>query len=66
MASEALRLLFELDVDHRSGTAGLLRFRKDIAATVESVRRAITQPLKTLNTASVTAATARVSASTQE
>lgn len=66
MASDSLRLLFELDVDSRSGTAGLLRFRKDIAATIEAARRAITQPLKTLNTASVTAATAKVSVSTQE
>lgn len=44
MASDALRLLFELDVDSRSGTAGLLRFRKDITATVAAARRAITQP----------------------
>lgn len=45
MASDALRLLFELDVDSRAGTAGLLRFRKDVAATIEGVRRAFVQPL---------------------
>lgn len=66
MASDALRLLFELDVDHRAGTAGLLRFRKDVAATIEGVRRAITQPLKSLNTAPLVAATAKASVSTQE
>lgn len=66
MASDSLRLLFELDVDSRAGTAGLLRFRKDVTTTIETVRRAITQPLKALNTVSLTAATAKVSVSTQE
>lgn len=65
MASDALRLLFELDVDSRAGTAGLLRFRKDIAATIEATRRAITQPLKAPNTAPIVAA-AKTSASAQE
>jgi hypothetical protein len=64
--ADALRLLFELDVDSRSGTAGLLRFRKDIAATIEAARRAITQPLKTLNTAPATAAISKASVATQE
>jgi hypothetical protein len=45
MASDALRLLFELDVDSRAGTAGLLRFRKDIAATIQATRRAVAQSI---------------------
>lgn len=64
--ADVLRLLFELDVDSRAGTAGLLRFRKDIAATIESVRRAVTQPLKSLNTAPLVAATTKAAVSTQE
>ncbi len=43
--ADSLRLLFELDVDHRAGTAGLLRWRKEIAATVAATRRAFTQPI---------------------
>lgn len=66
MASDALRLLFELDVDSRAGTAGLLRFRKDIAATIDAARRSLTQPLKSLNTAPLAAATAKAAVSTQE
>lgn len=66
MASDNLRLLFELDVDHRSGTAGLLRFRKEVTATIDAVRRAVTQPLKSLNTAPLVAATAKASVATQE
>lgn len=66
MASDALRLLFELDVDSRAGTAGLLRFRKDIAATINAARRSLTQPLKSLNTAPLAAATAKAAVSTQE
>ena len=57
MASDALRLLFELDVDSRAGTAGLLRFRKDIAATIAAARRAITQPLQGLSSAPSAAVT---------
>lgn len=67
--SDALRLLFELDVDGRPGAAGLQRFRKEIAATVNAARRAITQPLKAPNTAPITAAataTAKAAASAQE
>src|SRR4051794_22480218 len=41
MATDALRLLFELDVDGRAGAAGLLKFRKDIAATVAVAGRAV-------------------------
>lgn len=55
--ADPLRLLFELDVDSRSGTAGLLRFRKEIASTVEATRRAVSQPLQSLNTTNTTAAT---------
>jgi hypothetical protein len=64
--ADALRLLFELDVDSRSGTAGLLRFRKDIATTIEAARRAISQPLKNLNTAPATAAISKASIAAQE
>lgn len=63
--ADALSLLFELDVDGRPAAAGLQRFRKDIAATIEATRRAITQPLKALNTAPITAA-AKASANAQE
>lgn len=62
---DPLRLLFELDVDSRSGSAGLLRFRKDIAATIDATRRAITQPLKSLNTTPIVAA-AKASSALQE
>lgn len=63
--ADPLRLLFELGVDSRAGTAVLLRFRKDVAATIEAVRHAITQPLKSLNTAPITAA-AKAAATAQE
>jgi len=48
--ADPLRLLFELDVDSRSGTAALLRFRKEIADTIAAARRAVTQPFKSLTT----------------
>lgn len=52
--ADTLRLLFELNVDGKPAATGLLRFRKDIEATIAAARRAVSQPL---NTTRVTAAT---------
>lgn len=45
--ADPLRLLFELNVDGRPAAAGLLRFRKDIEATIAAARRAVAQPVNT-------------------
>lgn len=64
-AADTLSLLFELDVDGRPGAAGLLRYRKDVASTVEFTRRLLAQPLKSFNTAPVVTA-AKASSAVQE